>query len=125
MTSHIENRKDVYVVEQNTDMTEGKGTPIYFAWCLNPVTAERIAQGQGPMGTDAPVRKLMRFKIDGVWYVPMPLGQITPPTKSDEAHSKLHAEAEEIIDRLKAAGITPEEIEKVTKSAELRADARR
>ena len=109
---HIVETKKVFVAWTNTDLTEGKGHQIPLVVCEQESTAKRIGERQNVQGCNCDVIGDFAFRIEGsyVWYVP---GRIFPPTKDDESAQKLVDSKRLVIEKMRAAGISEEEIKTV------------
>lgn len=106
----------VHACYTNTDRTEGKGQQYSFAWAQSRITAQRLAQKQGVMGTDAEVQEIWAIKIGNVTYVPK---RIEPPTQDDmiadgiaNAHNALRDKA---VAAMREAGMSEIDIKKLVK----------
>jgi hypothetical protein len=68
--SKVTDRKDIWLVYSNTDLTEGKGRVFVEYVCESEATARRKAKQNYIQGTDSPVSKGEAYRIYGVWYYP-------------------------------------------------------
>ena len=108
----------IYLVETNTDLTEGRGTryPIYH--CKTRSTAERLSKNKGVMGTNAIVSEVSLFEHDGKKYINIWNVHLINPSSEDllkeEKHQQALRLAEEksrAIQRAKELGLSDEDIE--------------
>jgi hypothetical protein len=109
----VEDVKPVWVVWQNTDLTEGKGWERVLHVCEGKETAERLGKGRNVQGTDCLVSEGLAYKIEGMldWYIP---GYIIPETHSDTAKRILREEKERVLEKARGV-LTEEEISLLTK----------
>lgn len=115
MTDYIFPTRTVYTVYTNTDLTEGRGYQIVKTRADNPVTAARLAKGEYVQGADCPVREETAIQVDGKWYAP--LGGLEHATREDQAQidqlekeQRAQAARDAVIERMRAAGFTDEDI---------------
>jgi len=108
-------RKTVFAVWTNSDLTEGRGREYVELFTKLESTARRLAQGNYVMGTNSRVTEETMHLIDGRWYAPSP--NIVEPTAEDvreEEKIKAAARAAKAkaaaIARAKALGLTEAEI---------------
>lgn len=106
----------VYLVMNNSDLTEGCGDEYVCAVCSNEITAQRIAKGKYVQGTDCPVLEKKMTLFNGEWYIPFKYVPITLPTSDDLAEeyrlAKLkmrHERREKTLAKAKALGLTEED----------------
>lgn len=101
----------VYACYTNTDLTEGKGYQVSYAWAKSITTAKRLAHKKGVMGTDAEVQEIWAIKIGNVTYVPKP---IESPTREDSASdatiAAFNERRETVAATMRDAGFTEFEI---------------
>lgn len=110
--------KPIYVVETNTDLTEGRGFLRPMAICEKKSTALRLGKGRYIMGTDCPIGRYVAVKINGnpTWLVP---GVIELMSKEDmEAERKLE-QRQQLLERVRAAGLSEEDIAALTRGKDL------
>jgi hypothetical protein len=112
-------KKTVYAVYSNRDLSEGRGAEYIKCVCEIYDTALRLGKRGYVQGTDCPITKLELFKYHGTWY--RPAETPVPPTPEDLGAQK--ARLEQIskkerkaaaIEKAKAFGLTDEEIEALT-----------
>jgi len=113
----IEKEMDVWVVENNTDLTEGRGGQYAQYVCEKKSTAIRLARKAGIQGSDATVRAGKGYYINKKWYYERFL---THPNKEDLLEEKRLEEIEAklkeknlILEKALALGLTAEEIAKL------------
>ncbi len=99
---------EAWLVETNTDLTEGRGYQVPLCICEKEATAIRKARRSYVMGTDAPVRKVQIYRIHGAWYGPI---NLLPSTPEDDRMQERHDVRRAILEKAKAAGLSDEEIE--------------
>lgn len=107
----------VYIVMNNTDLTEGRGDEYVFAVCSNETTAKRIGKENYIQGTDCPIFKYEMPTISGQPYLPFKYVRVTLATSEDLAEeyrlAKLkmrHEFREKTLEKAKALGLTLDEI---------------
>lgn len=100
-------KRDLYAVWTNTDLTEGRGMEYPFAICIEESTALRLALGKGVQGHQAPVTKVKAFRFNNWVHAPVRVHQ---PTPEDLATQKKIDTASAVIAKARAAGLTNEEI---------------
>lgn len=113
----IDKEKDIWVVYNNTDLSEGRGW-IYAQYvCEKESTARRLAKKAGIQGSDASVSLGKAYYIGNKWYFERLL---TQPTKEDlleeqrlEEINRKQKEKNEILEKALSLGLTQEEIEKL------------
>jgi hypothetical protein len=98
----------LYVVFTNTDLTEGRGIQVPVAWSRNKYTAQRLAKGQGVMGSNAEVKSVDTYDVLGVQYIPLACVHVKYPSKQDEDLQKQEEERNNTIAKMKALGVTDE-----------------
>ena len=104
---NIEHILPIHIVWSNTDLTKGKGYKYPKAYCINEVTAKRLAAGNYVKGTDCPITEEIAMYSEGSWYAKIVL---THPTKEDKKLSKKIQEYREAIKLLSQSGISIEEL---------------
>ena len=114
-TSRIEESRVVWVAWSNTDLTEGRGTEYPLCVCLCESTAHRLGKGRYVQGTDCEVRVDTLFRVGTRWYGPVSVVYPSPEdTAADEqaqAESKKKLARLAALEKAKAAGLSPEDIE--------------
>lgn len=108
----IKETKQVFVAWTNTDLTEGKGQQVPLVVCELESTAKRMGVRQNVQGCDCDVMADFAFRLEGCygWYIP---GRITAPTAGDISAQKLMDSKRVVIEKMRAAGISEEEIKTV------------
>jgi len=101
-------KRTIWTVHTNTDLTEGRGRQYISAYCEFESTARRLAKKNYVMGHDCPVIKGEAWYHDGKWYTEMHLQE--PSAEDLEIQNKV-TKREAIIQRAKDLGFTAEEIE--------------
>jgi hypothetical protein len=109
------NKRTVWAVWTNSDLTEGRGTQYVKHYCSLEATARRLAKGGYVMGTDCPLSQTQLFYIEGNWYAPGPLvntGSIEDLHEEEKIKAKREAEnrKKQALDRARELGMTEEEI---------------
>lgn len=110
MSERIADVKEVWVVEGNTDCTEGKGFPTILAVCDAKATALRIGKGKYVQGSNCPVYKSIAVKLENQgnrWFVP---GKIEPVSGVDIKEQERLDAVEAAQEKAKQAGLTDEDI---------------
>lgn len=100
-------KQELHAVWTNTDTTEGRGMEYPFAICLEEATALRLAIGKGVQGSLAPVSKVKVFRFNNWIHAPVRVHQ---PTSEDLATQKKMDDANAVIAKARAAGLTDEDI---------------
>ena len=99
--------KKVFVVWTNTDLTEGRGSPMPIAVCQIEATARRVAKGAGVQGTNADVRPFDAILHANHWCAPV---SFSAPIPQDlEAQRRLDAQAAAVAKAM-AAGLSDDDI---------------
>jgi hypothetical protein len=113
----IEKEIDIWVVENNTDLTEGRGWMYAQYVCEKKSTAIRLSKKAGIQGCDAHVRPGKAYFIEGRWYFERIL---TSPSKEDlleetrlQEIEEKRKQKEEILNKALALGLTEEDISKL------------
>lgn len=105
------NTLTMYVVFQNTDLTEGRGVEVPIAVCINPITAEWIGKGQEVMGANCSVRPVDLIQIGDTWYGPDDLTfKVQFATKEDVQEYQKLEKQREVYKKMRLAGISKEDI---------------
>lgn len=106
--------KPIWVVWQNTDLTEGRGYLVPIHVCESETTAYRMAKGKGVQGSDAEVSFGEAVKHMGHWCAPV---QVIKPTAKDvegDARKASAREADrrryEALERARQAGLSEDDI---------------
>jgi hypothetical protein len=107
------NKKTVYVVYSNTDLTEGRGHQYPIATCTSYTTAKRISKGRYVQGSDGPIKPTEMYYEDGKWFIEAGAVYIQNPSEEDLKEDKKRAELDSIIEKAKLAGLTEEDIKKL------------
>lgn len=109
---------NVWVVYNNTDLCEGRGSQFAQHTCEKQSTALRLAHKAGVQGSDATVRKATMIRIGGKWYGPRTAMNVVAPSKEDlvkeaeEARkTELARKRDEVLQKARVLGLTAEEIE--------------
>lgn len=105
--SELETRP-VWIVWQNTDLTEGRGHQVPIAVCAARSTARRMSKKMGVQGSDADVSSFEAVLHKNIWCAPV---QVIPPSKEDLAKEKSMAELQAVVDRAKALGLSKEDLQ--------------
>jgi len=108
----IQKTQDVWLAMTNTDCTEGRGNEYPKYVCASKATAIRLGKKGYVQGSNCPVKKDIAVMIENKWYI---RGLITSSTKADDIEQKRIDEIESIIERLKEAGFSDDEIKKLKK----------
>lgn len=108
---------DVWMVERNSDGTEGRGQQLVKALCEKEATARRLANGCDVQGSDGHVTRVPIFQLkDGPWFNYGPV-TIVSPTREDIAEQvRLDADAAareryaQAVERAKLLGLSDEDL---------------
>lgn len=98
---------EIYVVSANTDLTEGRGRDVPFAWTESRATAYRLAEKRGVMGSPATITREVAYRRGFNVYARV---ELTLPTKEDSAADKAREDRDAAATRAKAAGLSDEDI---------------
>lgn len=101
-----------WIVETNTDLTEGRGRQQITHVAAQEATAARLAKGKYVMGSDCPIRRVELLLHNGRLY-----GPVTPalPSKEDERAQLQLASRRAAEAKARAAGLSDEEIRALEK----------
>lgn len=100
--------KDVWIVETNTDLTEGRGYNYPIHVCESEATAIRLSKRKYIQGSDAPIHKGIAVCIDGgSWLAPC---NIEVSTNEDDRNQQLIDARKQAIQKAKSAGLTDDDI---------------
>lgn len=110
----ILDRKDVYIVEVNSDLTEGRGYQYPKYVCEKQTTAIRLAKKADVQGCDGKVYKKEAVRIGNTWLMP---GNLISPSKEDLEEEKRLAhelfianKKQQVLDKAKSLGLSEEEL---------------
>lgn len=103
-----------YTVVTNSDRTEGRGHQMIIHYTLNKHTAIRLSQGKGIQGSDASVNSETFFIDEETRKTYGPI-RLETPLSIDKKAEEEELEYNEVMDKVKALGLTEEEI-KILKS---------
>lgn len=101
-----ETRK-VWIVWQNTDLTEGRGSNEPLAICELEATARRIGKGKNTQGSDCTISAFESPRIDGAWVAPY---KMVYATREDEAAEKRIVATREAVAKARDLGMSEDEI---------------
>ena len=99
--------KDVWVVETNSDCTEGRGYQYPIHVCESPATADRMAEKKGVMGSKAYVRKAIAVRVNNCWLAPV---EIVKATDKDREIDERKAKQQLAVEKAKSAGLSDDDI---------------
>lgn len=103
----------LYIVFTNSDLTEGRGFLVPFAWSYNKYTALRLAKRRGVQGSDADVQSIETIEHLGMEYIPIACVPVEYPTKQDEDLQKQEEERNNAIAKMRELGVTDDLLQKV------------
>ena len=111
--SRVSSAKPVWVVWQNTDLTEGRGWERVLHVCESKETALRLGRGRGVQGSNCNISEGLAYKIEGMldWYVP---GNIEPESQDDASRRILREEKDRVLAKARSV-LTEEEISLLSK----------
>jgi hypothetical protein len=112
MQIDIKEEKDVWVVYENTDNTEGSGYQYPTYVCQVEETAKRLAKGRGVQGSDAYYYKMKAVYFNNTWLAP---ALIITPTKQDLLEKQKNDKIKDVLEKAKALGLSDEDIETLKK----------
>ena len=104
----IEQEEAIWMVMSNSDLTEGRGYPVYLHHCKSQMTARRLSRGKGVQGTDADLIQSAAYQIDGQWYGRIRLEMITT---EDANQDRINGQIAAARKKAAAAGLTQEDID--------------
>jgi hypothetical protein len=102
--------KTIFVIEINSDLTEGKGSYYPYMHCESRSTAERLARGKNTMGSPGIVREVNIFEHQGKKYLPLMHLHIQQATKEDREKDAARKKKEDAMAKAKGLGLTDEDI---------------
>lgn len=105
----------LYLVKSNTDLTEGRGAQYTKHICEMEATAKRLGSGGYVQGADCPIEVVQTVPIQGVDYINIRHINIVKATSDDVRTQTAIDERNETIARLKALGVTDEDIAALVK----------
>jgi hypothetical protein len=97
----------VWIVWQNTDLTEGRGSNEPIAICETEATARRIGKGKNVQGSDCTVSAFDSPRIDGAWVAPY---KFVYATREDEALERRIVARREAVAKARELGLSEDEI---------------
>lgn len=100
--------REAWLIEVNTDLTEGKGHNVPLALCSIEATANRMARGRNVQGSAGNVSPVKLIAIGGRWYGPV---DILEPSAEDVTVQKATDASRAVVARAKAAGLNDADIE--------------
>ena len=101
-------KKVIYEVSTNDDLTEGRGGKVHIAYCENKFTALRLSRGIGVQGSDGYIDEVTAVYFDKQWYVPVFWRQ---QNEQDIAEQALANKIELALEKASKAGLSQEEIQ--------------
>lgn len=111
----LEQEKDIWGVQTNTDLTEGRGRQYFSHLCEKESTALRLAKKNFVQGSDSPIRKLTAYKIGGIWLYQG--ANIEQPTEADNhmernlIEERIRKDAKKkVLAKAKELGLSDEDI---------------
>ncbi|MES2048819.1 MAG: hypothetical protein V4447_10490 [Pseudomonadota bacterium] len=99
--------KEIWIVWQNTDLTEGRGHSEPIAYCETEATAKRLSKGKGVQGSDADIKSFEAIKHKGIWCAPI---MITVPTVEDKRAQDSIELKRGVLNKARAAGLSDDDI---------------
>lgn len=100
----------IWIVYTNTDITEGRGYDIPFAYCEAEITAKRLAKGCHVQGCDGPIKQLDTVTIEGEHYLPLTAIHVQRATKEDIREQAALDAKNAAMKKVMAAGLTEEDL---------------
>jgi hypothetical protein len=97
----------LFVCYTNTDLTEGRGYQVPYAWSDNYATALRLAHKKGVQGSDAQVVETIGYPVGRSVYGPVRMERASDDDKRADAAIKARSAA---IQKARSAGLSEEEI---------------
>lgn len=95
--------KIIFIVYQNTDLTEGRGHQVPIAYCEKEATAKRLAKGKGVMGSNADYQQYESVNYGAGWLAPYVLQPISKEDVLEQARIDTRRAA---IEKAKSAGLS-------------------
>lgn len=108
----IKQEKEVWVVYENTDNTEGRGRQYPSFVCEVEETAKRLSIGRGVQGSNAYYYKMSSYLVEGVWVAPV---DVVKPTKVDLLAKEANDKVKTVLDKAKALGLDESDLEVLRK----------
>lgn len=105
----------LYLVKTNTNLTDGVGVEYTKHVCEMMATAKRLGSGGYVQGTDCPIETVQTVPIQGVEYIDIRHINVVKPTSDDIRTQEAIDVRDETIARLKALGVTDEDIAALVK----------
>lgn len=103
-------KKMLWAVRTNTDLTEGRGRQYVLHFCEIEATANRLAKGGYVQGCDCPVDQVEVLVLDGQHVLPVSLINVVKPSREDEAVEARLIARRAALEKAKAAGLSEDEI---------------
>lgn len=108
----IKQEKEVWVVYENTDNTEGRGKQYPSLVCEIEETAKRLAVKRGVQGSNAYYYKMKAYLINNVWVAPVEFVSPAPvDLKVKEANDKVKV----VLEKAKSLGLDESDLEVLRK----------
>jgi hypothetical protein len=110
----ITETKEVWLVIQNTDNTEGRGKQFVAHVCEIEATAIRLGRGNYVQGSNCPIEKTVAVRTGRYWLGPVVIQE--PSKDDDKTQEKLNAKRDAFQkaisaglseDDLRAMGVNP------------------
>lgn len=108
MNIKISDSHRIFIVFTNSDLTEGRGYPVFVDAFFSETSAKRAAKGIGVQGTDGTIEESIAIYINEQWFIPY---NIKKPSINDVAKDKRKEEIKEVLDKIKSLGLTSKEME--------------
>lgn len=108
----IKQEKDVWVVYENTDNTEGRGRQYPSLICEIEETARRLSVNRGVQGSNAYYYKMRAYLINNVWVAPV---DFIAPTKADLQAKEVNDKVKAVLEKAKALGLEESDLEVLRK----------
>lgn len=113
-------KKTVFAVYTNTDLTEGRGSETVKHYCELRSTAERLAKRGYVQGSDCPIKSVELINGGGLWFRYTPVRVETPTTLDRQVEElrlneqRHQAEKFAAIQKARMLGLSDEEINAIT-----------
>ena len=108
--NEVQETKRVWLAIGNTDCTEGRGRPLIRFVCESEATARRLGKKGSVQGSDCDTQESIALRVDNRWLVP---GYIESCTESDIKMQDAINKRSILMDRVRKAGITEDEMKQL------------
>lgn len=103
-------KRTVWVVYTNSDLTEGRGREFPIAYCKSEITAKRIGKGAYVQGLNCPIKSMEVDFVDGNYFMPRSLIHVMEPSYQDLVDQETLNAKNAVLERVRAAGLTDQDL---------------